>query len=404
VSDPGGGVTFTTSASLLTAINANPAGTKFIHAAGGTEDWSAGLSVPTGKAPRIYFLGLAGSTATTLVGNGRTVGFDCFAAGGMEIRGGTYTDFGTLGGPGYAAAINGRGPFTVEDAKFDACYKGVGYDGTGAAPTDVIKYTRCYAVDCLRYGFTISGFTASGPEISYCHWKNNNTALFDPANDAGGSKFLVNDCWVHHCWVESNQGSGIWTDFSSNDVVIEENVSENNTWWGIFYEVGGPGAHSATGIIRHNYCANNGAGAGGSWYNSGQILASCDDGQRNGGTGFDVSFNLIDVPVGSSAVALGWVDHSSHPYNVKSGLFHDNDVWLRGTQTGRVGGYNADLTSDPFSVAYNNHFENNSYHVTNTALAKWYWGDPGVGAPSATKTWAQWQAYGNDDTGSVVLI
>jgi hypothetical protein len=404
VSDPGGGVSFTTLASLSAAINANPAGTKFVHAAGGTESWSGGLLIPAGKRPKIYFLGLAGSTATTLTGGGVVIGFDCLVGtgAGAEIRGGTYTGFGTLAGIKDQRVFIGRGAFVAEDCKFDTCYGATGYDGTGATGLETNRLTRCYAVNSMNYAFSSGSgaITAPGMEVSHCHWKNSNTGHFDTGWDSGGTKFLANDAWVHHCWAEDNYGSGIWFDFSGNDVICEENVCENNTAWGIFYEMGGgPSGASATGIIRHNYLYNNSTGSSG-WFD-GQLLASCDDGLREGGGGFYIHNNLIDAPASNTAVSLGFIDHDSHPHDVKGARFHDNDVWLRSTSVGRVGGDvgtgGGQPQGDPFSAGHDNHFTNNTYHVTDTALAKWRWA-------GLNRTWAQWQAYGHDQTGSLVLI
>ena len=401
VSDPGGGITFTTRADLSTKIGANPAGTTFVHAAGGTENFSAGLSIPAGKAPKIYFLGLAGSTATVLTGGtGSAIGLDFPANGGGEVHGGTWQSFGSLTSETWMTAINGRGPFLAEDCVFDACYRGVGYDSTGAAVSDIVRYNRLYAFDSLRYGFTISGsfFVFSvGPEVSYCRWTNSNTGQFATDNDAGGSKFLCRSLHVHHCWVDGNYGSGIWMDYSFDQPLIEENVVENNRNWGIFYEVGtGGSGFKAEATIRYNAVLNNCTSGTFDWFNNVQILSSCSDGALNAGTGYEIHNNLIDST--TERLALGFIDHESHAFNVKNFYAHDNDIWLRGTGGGRVGGEkSAGETFDPFDPSANNRFENNHYHVTDTGLAKWRWA-------GANQTWAQWQALGHDDTGTLELI
>lgn len=304
-------------------------------------------------------------------------------------------------------AIVTRQSCLVEDVVIHDGMNGIGYDGTGStAATKGVRYNRCYVYNSLKYGLSAGSPNATTyspiPEISYCHWKNCNLGNFSPAGDSGGTKFLTYSPWIHHNWAEGNNGSGIWTDYSWNRTLIEENVVENNNGWGIFFEVGN--AHSWLGTmcldakIRHNALYNNALsmpGGAGSWFNSVQLLVSCTDGQINGGTGFEVANNIVD----GAALAMGFVDHNFHPFDVKSGLWHDNDIWLRGTGTGKVGGElitgGTQPQGDPFSAPSNNHFEDNRYHVSDLGIAKWRWA-------GANKTWAQWQALGHDNTGSLL--
>jgi hypothetical protein len=386
---PGGAISFTSPSDLQTKINANSVGTDFVSA--GSMTWTSNVDT-VAKASRIWI-----PTAHVINGNSaQIIGLSLGA--GAELHGGTWINFSSVGGqtfhmPVLASGVDPwPGPVLIEDAIFHDNYeKGV------HAQCDNATIRRCLMYSNGRYGWGASLPQAGAPNrtglrVENCQWYDNNTRQLATNDAAGGNKVTGNiAAYIGRCWPHDNYGSGIWTDFSYGQHIIEENVVERNRNWGIFYEVGdGDDAGLANAIIRYNALLGNATDTE-SWFDSVQLLASCSDGLSGGGVGFEVHNNLID----GSVLALGFVDHDTHPSDARGMHAHDNDIWLRGAALGRVGGHKGG-TFDPFASAAGNTYRSNRYHVTNSALAKWRW-------DNADKTWAQWQAIGNDPDG-VLLV
>lgn len=389
---PSGAISFNNTTNLNTLINAYPAWTAFVGAAQTYTALYPGNIYR--KHPRIWFQDGAvidglGTNNTWL---DTDYGYETDADSGAEVYGGKFQNFGNASSESWRAALIIRSVVNtviVEDVEFSNCYWGM----YGQSQKRV---SYCYFHDCLRGSLAGgSGYVEGiGSEVGYCHFKNNNTSHFDPAGATGEATFKVLQAspWLHHNWAEGSYGPGLWTDYGYNDVLIEENVVENNTHWGIFYEVGtGDPArgYQARGIIRHNSLYDN-ATNGTNVFEDVQILASCCDGYLNGGTqGFEISNNLID----GDRLAVYLIDHTSHPTDTRNGFVYNNKMYLRGTRTGVVGAYSNE-DDDIYSVAGNNRFQGNYYYVPDANAARWHWA--GTYAVGSDKTWVQWQAYGHD--------
>jgi hypothetical protein len=387
---PGGAISFTSPSDLQTKIDANPSMTDFVSA--GSMTWTSNVNTGT-KAPRIWI-----PTAHVLDANGAQI-VGLTLRDGAELHGGTWTDFASVGGqtfhtPVIAGGVDPwAGPVLIEDAIFHH-----NYESGVHAQCDNATIRRCLMYSNGRYGWDASIPAGGAParvglRVENSQWYDNNTRQLSTADDAGGNKASGQIAvYIGRCWPHDNYGSGIWTDFSYGQHIIEENVVERNRTWGIFYEMGdGNDAGLANAIIRHNYLLDNCLGAAESWFNAVQLLASSDDGLFGGGVGFEIHNNVID----GSVLALGFVDGDGHPSDARGMHAHDNDIWLRGASLGRVGG-SKEGTFDPFASSAGNTYRSNRYHVTNSALAKWRW-------DNVDKTWAQWQALGNDVDG-VLLV
>ncbi len=392
VTIPGGATTFTSPADLQTKMNANPTGT---FVAAGNMNWTFTLSASLGSTvyiPNGVVINGNGFTSTALV-----------IRDGCQLHGGIWQNY--QGEPAPVTCQGTGAAKLVQDATFNNNF-GWGFRNFGFNTT----VDHCTFHTNGRYGWGSSDpgvgqGVLQNCKFEYLEWYNNNTRLLNPAGDAGGTKILYTlDSQVRFCWAHDNNGSGLWYDFSPGSHIVEENVFENNDNWGIHYEVGtGDPAQSgtATADIHNNYLKDNGLGSAtwpnppGDWFNGVQLLASCSDGLRNGGTGHEIHHNYID---GTTARHMGFMDHPVHPTDQKGAHFHDNDVWIRSTTTNVIGGaWDVATGNDPYSVASNNTFENNHYHVQNTGVAHWRWNN-------GNRTWSQWQAFGNDNTGSLETI
>jgi parallel beta helix pectate lyase-like protein len=404
ISVPGGAVSFTSPSDLASKIAANPSGTHFVAA--NSMFWTQEIQTDHNKACDIWIPSgviIDGNFAQT---NGLVLKRNA------SLHGGEWKNFGSTGSEtGSAVVAHGSdgtgsltgnpGPVLVEDATFHHCWSR-GF--VTASSNSTIR--RCLAYSNGRYGWTNNQAVVSQPphvnvKIENVQWYDNNTRHLGTAGDAGGMKVTAAAAiQIRSCWAHDNYGSGIWTDYADGQHIIEENVVEGNRNWGIFYEVGDGNQvytppNLANAIIRHNFLKDNAnAQAGGNWFDEVQLLASCTDGLAAGGVGFEVHNNYID----GFFKALGFVDHDSHPTDQRGMHCHDNDVWLRGSVSGNPGfvGGSKEGTFDPFTVAANNTFVRNRYHVTDASLVKWRWNNLG-------KTWAQWQALGNDVEGALLV-
>lgn len=124
--------------------------------------------------------------------------------------------------------------------------------GGGIVLLDYSHIRGCHIHHCDQIGVKLFGQSPSivGSEIAY----NNLNRKFAVNDEAGGSKFwatsglLVADCHWHH-----NIGCGIWCDFENHGGWIVGNDCHDNTYNGIYQEIGGPM------VIEHNTCTGNGA-------------------------------------------------------------------------------------------------------------------------------------------------
>jgi hypothetical protein len=119
--------------------------------------------------------------------------------------------------------------------------------------------------------------------VRYCNWRR-----IDPGFEGGGSKWGSSmDCVVRGNEWYGNHGSGLWFDGANANCIFEQNVSHDNTIWGLFSEInwdmiirdnvsynnanGIMVAETPGAVVRRNICFNNEVG-----------LAIRGDGRRPG--------------------------------------------------------------------------------------------------------------------------
>lgn len=215
-----------------------------------------------------------------------------------------------------------------------------------------------------------------GNEISF----NNYLGETAPGFEAGGTKWVnavnltIRGNFAHH-----NCGNGLWVDGGGVNVLIENNVAEDNWAAGIFSELN-PGPIT----IRNNVANRNAFGDAGT---------ACNYPGGAGQGGIRVN-DSSDVEVYGNTLAdndggISSVDGSRSP-DITNLFVHDNTVtWT----VGRTGMQDtASGSGEPFSPAANNRYVNNTYHYEGTDPAPFQW--------AGNKSWAQWQAAGQDQTGS----
>jgi parallel beta-helix repeat protein len=233
-----------------------------------------------------------------------------------------------------------------------------------------------------RIGITggpVTGALIAGNKIAY-----NNTGHYSTGIHAGGVKIIGGSAgssnlvwrgnWVHH-----NTGNGLWMDYNVRSVRFEDNLVEDNTGIGIFYEV------SWDGIIRRNVVRNNASTyAGKSCFWGAQIHVINSQ-------NVEIYGNTVRSTDGSNGICAVDIDRTATaPAATKvADLFvHDNVVRVRrSSMTGLVG------RTAAFGTTANNRFVNNTYYVTTTSGKHWAWSTYPV-------AWSPWRDFGNDTFGS----
>ncbi len=117
------------------------------------------------------------------------------------------------------------------------------------------------------------GMLVESNVVRYCNWRRR-----DPSSEAtGGSKWGGSiDCVVRGNEWYGNHGSGLWFDGANANSVYEQNVSHDNTLWGLFSEInwdmiirdnvsynnayGIIVAETPGAVVRRNICFNNDVG------------------------------------------------------------------------------------------------------------------------------------------------
>lgn len=204
-----------------------------------------------------------------------------------------------------------------------------------------------------------------GNEIAY-----NNTAGFEGAWDAGGTKFaecsgiLIADNHVHH-----NFGTGLWVDGAGTDVIYENNLVELNERHGISHEI------SYATVIRNNIVRDNGL--------YGIYVSGSPDvevvGNEVTGNGDRAIWGFYDPVRGSGPLG---------PYELRNLYVHDNLI----SSTTGITGIDHKGSAPEIFTGWNNRFDNNTYELPGDARL-FLWGGRAL-------TFAEWQAQGNDVSGS----
>lgn len=231
-----------------------------------------------------------------------------------------------------------------------------------------------------------------GNEIAY-----NNFAGYSDGWEAGGTKFsntiglVVRDNHVHH-----NDGPGLWTDINNYDTLYEENLVEHNEETGIFHEI------SYDAIIRNNVIRSNGVrsgedsyayvfGAGILIYSSSNVEVYGNEVldnwngitalQHDRGTGDRGRWEIRNVHVHDNTIRMGYHPNGRGPQG-GTGVYGVSGV-------AQAGGFD-----EVFSDAYNNRFERNDYELVSSSAPHFTWENAG-------RTFASWQSFGQDVTGSM---
>ena len=228
----------------------------------------------------------------------------------------------------------------------------------------------------------LGGAGAVGALVEDNRIDHNNTAGYDPAWEAGGSKWAAGTqrLTVRGNHVFANNGPGLWTDGDNVDTVYENNLVEQNMGPGIIHEI------SYDAVIRGNTVRENSRSTAGRsiWYGS-EILVNSS--QR-----VEISRNTVVSDDNGNGIGLVDTDRGSGRfgvYRVAEVDVHDNVVRMAtGAETGLVGRKAA------FQPDAKVRFRRNTYHVPDPGARFWQW----EGALDAEG----WRDRGQDRDGTFV--
>jgi parallel beta-helix repeat protein len=188
---------------------------------------------------------------------------------------------------------------------------------------------------------------------------HNNTAGYDPAWEAGGSKWAAGTrrLTVRGNHVFENNGPGLWTDGDNVDTTYERNLVEGNLGPGIIHEI------SYDAVIRGNTVRNNARAVAGRsiWWGSDIVVNSSQRVEISGNTVVSTvnAIGLIDTDRGAGRLG---------PYRVAQVDVHDNVIQMAaGAETGLVGRPTA------FEPSAGVRFRGNTYHVPDPGGRFWQW-------------------------------
>jgi parallel beta-helix repeat protein len=254
----------------------------------------------------------------------------------------------------------------------------VRFNDNGLATSNNVTVRGNYIHHNKRYGI-IGGpgtnIMIQGNEVAF-----NNTAHFDPNDDAGGSKIAGSEAGVNFLtWrgnhVHDNYGQGIWSDGNVRNAVYEENLVENNTGAGIFHEISW-GAVIRNNTLRNNMTAEKGLGKS-CWWGANIALNNSQNVAIYGNTIETDGINAICV---ASSVRH---DRAVFPQALANVSVTGNVVKMRGVaHIGVVG------ETPPENVT----FSGNTYYVDNLGGTNWTY--------LRQMTSEQWKAAGQDQGGT----
>ena len=218
-------------------------------------------------------------------------------------------------------------------------------------------------------------------------WRNN-VYGFDDGWEGGGLKSAnAKGLKVVANHVYDNRGAGLWCDINCDDVVFEDNVVEQNSGPGLFYEI------SYNAILRRNTLSRNGTSGFHAFWNADIQIAASEH--------VEIYENTITVNAGGGGIMLvdqGRTDDASKRtklYKTRNNAIHHNEITYLGAGTS---GGASDLTLDHENYSIisegGNLYDFNTYRVPSKASAAFLWGH-------RTFDWVAFRKQGQEANGTM---
>lgn len=371
-------VTLSPGQSIQSAVNNNAAGTVFVLPAG---TYSQQSVIP--KSGDVFY----GQPGAILDGGGVTpyaiwVGTSTSIPSNVRVHGlivrnyNTDVQYGAISAGGDKAALGSRG-WVVDSCEIrDNAAGGIRLGHLMKIVGNNIHHNNQIGIVGLGDSTLIEN-----NEIAF----NNYRKAYTMGWEAGGVKFLKSrGTTLRSNYVHDNMGPGLWADTDVWDALYENNRVENNGGEGIFHEV------SYRAIIRNNRVSGNGFGTFGWLYGAGIMVSTSQDVEVTGNT-------VIDNARGITAVMQNRGSDGYGVHTLDNVYVHDNAVTMTATAVdvdgvGSVTGLAQDIGDLSYFSTHNNRFVNNKYTL-GTATKYFAW-------MNGQRTESEWQAYGEDVTGT----
>lgn len=214
------------------------------------------------------------------------------------------------------------------------------------------------------------------------HIHHNDDAFFDQGWEGGGTKFVsTNQLVVSNNYSHNNTGPGIWADIDNINSVYEFNVCEDNSRNGIYHEI------SEAAVVRYNRCNRNGFEFSNWVFGGGITISASPNCQVYQNIVLDNADGITGAQQSRGSGVYG-------PHEISNLSVHDNVVRMLTNATPGWIGLAVDFggVGPGYYTTKNNGFDRNRYYWD--ADNHFTWGDQG------DKSYAFWTAVtGNPTTG-----
>jgi parallel beta-helix repeat protein len=375
-------------ASIQAAVDAAPAGTVFILAAGTHQrqtiipkagDRFRGEPGAVLDGEDVTRYAVRGWNGARWVAN-------------VELHGLIITRYAPPAQDGAISAGNAPGDATVGWV-IDSCEVSYAtYYGVRIGDRMRVSHSHLHHNGSLNIGGGGRAVLVDDNEISFANYRGAN----DPAFEAGGTKFVLTDSLVvRNNYVHDNVGPGLWTDSDNINTLIEGNRVERNGAEGIVHEI------SYRAVIRNNIVTDNG------WadphkrlwlWNAGIGVHGSSDVEVYGNTVRGNANGIVAIQQARGAGRAG-------RYVVQNLFVHDNTVTQTTPQSAFppyaanvAAGAVQDVGDNAIFTSRNNRFVRNTYFLLPLAPGN----SPGFEWLGRWRTDAKWMSYGQDVGGRFV--
>jgi parallel beta-helix repeat protein len=390
ISCPAGAIAIAVGQDVPASVDAQPAGTAFCLAAG---THTPARPIHMKRAQQLvgqYGAVIDGANVSTDDGTSVVSGWNCADCAGVTVRNLVIRGRETISCVG-AYGVNAAS-WKIENNEISGCRWGINigryWEGTAATkpyvagPTVSSNYihhnvwTGASSTDGSgAYGVqNTSGMSFVNNELAY----NGGQPKF-----TGTTGTRVADNFIHHNPV------GVWFDGDNLQATVENNLLEDQSSEGVFYEI------SASGVIRNNTIRRSGT--------TGIYVSTSRDMDVYGNVLED---NWRDLSMFANCPIIGGPDYpypTAIGFDLRNNSIHDNTVRVGTRQDTIAATLSVDSSCTATQVATymnpdggkNNRFSGNHYIVPSLSGTYWVW--------DAYKVWSGWQALGMDTTGTVAL-
>ena len=191
----------------------------------------------------------------------------------------------------------------------------------------------------------------------------NNYAGYEWGWEGGGDKFThTKYLTVSNNYSHDNNGPGLWTDIDNYYTTYDGNHTRNNVGAGIQHEI------SYDAVITNNLIQDDGfvPNQTGMWFGGGIVISNSANVDLYGNTITDCMNGIVGIQnVRGNDPATGL------PYTLKNLNVHNNTITQQVDHAEGI--VKADIYDDSVYTSWGNHFQKDTYTLSNVSLKYFYW-------------------------------